>query len=106
MRGLGVRSAQARLLIGAVLGREATLSKAALLGQVIDLFDQGFSMQQLAGAVMRLPIWGGVLTPTNSPEDVARYLLKLNKGAEPTAAEVATAAQANTGPGQGNYLAT
>jgi hypothetical protein len=97
---------KALLLIGAVLGRDATLSKAALLGQVIDLFDQGFTMQQLAGAVMRLPIWGGVLTPTNSPEDVARYLLKLNKGAEPTAAEVATAAQAISGQVQGNYLAT
>ncbi|MFN5722783.1 MAG: M10 family metallopeptidase [Betaproteobacteria bacterium] len=97
---------KALLLIGAVLGRDATLSKAALLGQVIDLFDQGFTMQQLAGAVMRLPIWGGVLTPTNSPEDVARYLLKLNKGAEPTAAEVATAAQAISGQVQGTYLAT
>lgn len=97
---------QALLLIGAVLGREATLSKAALLGQVIDLFDQGFSMGQLAGAVMRLPIWAGVLTPSNSAEDIARYLLKLNKGAEPTAAEVTAAAQAISGQVQGNYLAT
>ena len=97
---------KALLLIGAVLGRDATLSKAALLGQVIDLFDQGFTIQQLAGAVMRLPIWGGVLTPSNSSEDVARYLLKLNKGTDPTAAEVATAAQAISGQVQGNYLAT
>ena len=97
---------QALLLIGAVLGREATLSKAALLGQVIDLFDQGFSMGQLAGAVMRLPIWAGVLTPTNSADDIARYLLKLNKGADPTATEVAAAAQAISAQVQGNYLAT
>jgi len=97
---------QALLLIGAVLGREATLSKAALMGQVIDLFDQGFTIQQLAGAVMRLPIWGGVLTPTNSADDIARYLLKLNKGADPSAAEVAAAAQAISGQVQGNYLAT
>ncbi len=97
---------KALLLIGAVLGREATLSKAALLGQVIDLFDQGFTMPQLAGAVMRLPIWGGVLTPTNSSEDIARYLLRVNKGAEPTAAEVATGAQAISSQVQGNFLAT
>jgi hypothetical protein len=97
---------KALLLIGAVLGRDATLSKAALLGQVIDLFDQGFTMQQLAGAVMRLPIWGGVLTATNSAEDIARHLLKINKGTDPTAAEIATAAQAISGQVQGTYLAT
>ncbi|MFN5699279.1 MAG: hypothetical protein ACK47V_01370, partial [Betaproteobacteria bacterium] len=39
-------------------------------------------------------------------DDIARYLLKLNKGADPTAAEVAAAAQAISGQAQGNYLAT
>jgi serralysin len=102
----GDNAGQALLLIGAVLGRDATLSKAALLGQVIGLFDQGFTMQQLAGAVMRLPIWGGVLTATNSAEDIARHLLKINKGTDPTAAEIATAAQAISGQVQGTYLAT
>jgi negative regulator of replication initiation len=55
---------------------------------------------------MRLPIWGGVLTATNSAEDIARHLLKINKGTDPTAAEIATAAQAISGQVQGTYLAT
>ncbi|MFZ9495061.1 MAG: M10 family metallopeptidase [Burkholderiaceae bacterium] len=96
---------KALLLIGAVLGKDLTMVKSALVGQVIDLFDQGFTTTQLAGALMRLPIWGGVLTPTNSSEDIARYLLRLNKGAEPTAGELASGVQTlNTQP-QGTLLA-
>jgi hypothetical protein len=97
---------QALLLIGAVLGKDLTMAKAALVGQVIDLFDQGFNTTQLAGALMRLPIWGGVLTPTNSSEDIARYLLRLNKGAEPTAAELAAGVQSINNQTQGSFLAT
>lgn len=97
---------QALLLIGAVLGKELTMAKAALVGQVIDLFDQGFNTTQLAGALMRLPIWGGVLTPTDSSEDIARYLLRLNKGAEPTAAELAAGVQSINNQAQGSFLAT
>jgi hypothetical protein len=47
-----------------------------------------------------------VLTATNSAEDIARHLLKINKGTDPTAAEIATAAQAISGQVQGTYLAT
>ncbi|NBT11872.1 MAG: hypothetical protein EBT24_13045, partial [Betaproteobacteria bacterium] len=75
------------------------------VGQVIDLFDQGFTTTQLAGALMRLPIWGGVLTPTNSSEDIARYLLRLNKGTEPTAADLAAGVQSINNQPQGSFLA-
>jgi hypothetical protein len=94
------------LLIGAVIGREAMLTKQALMGQVIGFLDGGFTLQQLAGAVMRLPIWGGVLTPTDSPQDIARHLLRQTSGREPTAAEVATAASAISSQPQGSYLAS
>lgn len=96
---------KALLLIGAVIGRAAMLSKAALLGQVIGLFDQGFTMEQLAGAVMRLPIWAGVLTPTDSAEDIARHLLRTTSGIEPTAADISVAAKALAAQPQGAYLA-
>jgi serralysin len=96
---------KALLLIGAVLGKELTMGKSALVGEVIDLFDQGFTITQLAGAAMRLPIWGGVLTPTNSPEDIARYLLRLNKGTEPTAADLAAGVQSINNQPQGSFLA-
>ena len=33
-------------------------TKKPLVGTAIDLFDQGFTLQQLSGAVMRLDIWG------------------------------------------------
>jgi hypothetical protein len=97
---------QALLLIGAVLGKDLAMSKATLIGQVIDLFDQGLTMMQLAGALMRLPIWGGVLTPTNSSEDIARHLLRINKGAEPTAAEVAAGALTINTQAQGTLLSS
>ncbi len=97
---------QAMLLIGAVIGREAVLTKQALMGQVIGFLDGGFTLQQLAGAVMRLPIWGGVLTPTDSPQDIARHLLRQTSGREPTAAEIATAAAAISSQPQGSYLAS
>lgn len=97
---------KAILLVSAVLGKETALTKSGLLGQVIDLFDQGFTLEQLAGAVMRLPIWGGVLTPSNSSEDIARYLLRLNKGTEPTNAEIISGARALAEQTQGSFLAS
>ena len=50
---------QTALLLGAVLPGKLAFdaSKQALLGAAIDLFDQGYSLQTLSGAVMRLPIW-------------------------------------------------
>ena len=40
------------------LGKAALASKLALTGSVLDLFDHGSTLQELSGAVMRLPIWG------------------------------------------------
>ena len=86
---------QAVLLIGAVLGKSLLPMKQEVLGSVIGLFDEGqLSMQQLAGAALRLPIWGGTLTPTNSNADIARYLLRTVTRAEPTDTAVAAAAAA------------
>ena len=75
------------------------------MGAVIGLFDQGFSMLDLSGALMRLPIWGGVLTPSNSSTDIARYLLKVVNQQTPSESQVSAAAsQIDTGV-QGTYLA-
>lgn len=97
---------QALLLIGAVLGRDLMLSKRPLMGTVIDLFDQGFNMQQLAGALMRLPIWAGVLTATDSSTDIARYLLTRVQGSEPATAELSAAARSLEVDPQGTLLAS
>ena len=45
------------------------------MGTVIDLFDQGYALQSLSGAILRLPIWD-VLTNKASPKvaDIATYL--------------------------------
>lgn len=101
---------QTQLLLGAVLGKNLLAGKPAVIGAVIDLFDQGYTMQQLAGAVMRLPIWSdltGQATPTNT--DIANYLLWRVNGATPDAAILATAvnaldAQYDIGHAQGDFL--
>lgn len=103
--GANDNAGQALMLIGAVLGRELTLEKRPLMASVIDLFDQGFSLDQLAGAVMRLPIWGGTLTATDSPTDIARYLLNRVHGVMPSQAEVAAAAAVIQFDVQGAFLA-
>ena len=102
---------QTVLLLGAVLpGRlvfDAT--KQAMLGAAIDLFDQGYSLQTLSGAVMRLPIWDiltGKATPTST--DIATYLLTNVNGAAPDTTTLANAIAAlNTETSfatQGNFL--
>lgn len=99
---------KAVLLIGAVLGKALLPLKEELMGTAISLFDQGFTMQQLAGAVQRLPIWGGVLTATNSNADIARYLLRTVQKTEPGDAAVAAAAAAlaaESPQAQGTWLA-
>lgn len=99
------------LLLGAVLPGRLVFdsSKQALLGAVIDLFDQGYSLQTLSGAVMRLPIWNvltGKATPTNT--DIATYLLTNVNGTTPNAATLANAVTSlNTETdfaSQGNFL--
>jgi hypothetical protein len=96
---------QALMLIGAVLGKDLVLSKRPLIGTVIDLFDQGYTVQQLAGALMRLPIWAGTLTATNSSSDIASYLLTRVNGKAPTATELADAVKSIDTDVQGTFLA-
>ena len=106
--GVNESGGQAVLLIGAVLGKSLLPAKAELMGQVIGLFDQGYTMQQLAGAILRLPIWAGVLTATNSSDDIARYLLKTVNKADPTADALRTASAAlaaESPQAQGTWLA-
>lgn len=99
-------SGQAVLLIGAVLGKNLLPLKPELMGTVIGLFDQGFGMNELAGALMRLPIWGGVLTPSNSSADIARYLLTVVNQQTPSDAQVMAAAVEMDAGVQGAFLAS
>lgn len=98
---------QAALLIGAVLGKAALSSKLALMGSVLDLFDHGSTLQELSGAVMRLPIWGvlansGAATASNS--QIANYLLTTVNGQAPDAATLSNAVSSlDLGP-QGDLL--
>lgn len=94
-------------LIGAVLGKNLMLAKPQLLGVVIDLFDQGYTLQQLSGAVMRLDIWG-VLAGGNGNAQIANYLLTSVNGHAPDAATLnaaVTALNSETGAAQGTFLA-
>jgi len=103
--GASDSAGSAVLLIGAVLGKDLMLSKRPLMGSVIDLFDQGYTIQQLAGALMRLPIWAGTLTATNSSTDIATYLLTRVNGKAPTAAELDAAVKSLDSEVQGTFLA-
>jgi hypothetical protein len=112
---LDVASTQAAgqtvMLLGAVLPGRLVFDKEkqALLGAAIDLFDQGYSLQTLSGAVMRLPIWD-VLTQKSAPTstDIATYLLNNVNGAAPDATTLANAVTSlNTETDfatQGNFL--
>ncbi|MBI2770815.1 MAG: VCBS repeat-containing protein [Burkholderiales bacterium] len=106
--GVAQAAGQAELLLGAVLGRVALAQKPALLGAVIGLFDQGFTLLDLSGAVMRLPIWGLLANGGNasaSNQQIASYLLTTVNGAAPDAVTLASAtASINTGV-QGDFLA-
>lgn len=80
---------QAQLLLGAVLGKNLLATKQPVLGAVIGLIDEGtYSLQVLAGALMRLDIWGilangGNATATNT--QIANYLLTTVNGTAPDA---------------------
>jgi hypothetical protein len=103
---------QTALLIGAVLPGKLVydVSKQALLGGVIGLFDQNFTLSQLSGAILRLPIWDvltGKAAPTNA--DIAGYLVNNVYGGMQTAAitnAAIAAMNAETPATQGNYLAS
>lgn len=104
-------SGQTVMLLGAVLpGRQVfDVSKQGLLGAAIGLFDQGYSLQTLAGAIMRLPIWDtltGEPKPTHA--DMAIYLLTNVNGLAPDATTLADAVAAldseTSFATQGNFL--
>ena len=101
---------ETQLLLGAVLGKDLLATKPSMSGAVIDLFDQGYTLQQLSGAVMRLPIWNvltGKVTPTNT--DIANYLLGRLNGVAPDSSTLASAvsaldAQPDITHNQGDFL--
>jgi len=104
---------QTALLIGAVLPGKLVydVSKQALLGSVISLFDQNFTLAQLSGAILRLPIWDiltGKAAPTNT--DIAGYLVNNVYGGTQTATITSAAITAmnaeTTLATQGTYLAS
>ena len=87
----------AALLIGAVLGQGALAAKKPLVGAVLDLFDQGYTLQQLSGAVMRLDIWGALANggaTSASNTQIASYLLTTVNGTSPDAATLNAAVTA------------
>lgn len=108
---LGQSAGNSVLLLGATLGNNLLLSKKPLIGTVTDLFDTGiYSTQILAGALMRLPIWGllangGAETATNT--QIANYLLTTVNKTVPDSAALAAAVAAldsEIGVAQGTFL--
>ena len=94
------------LLIGAVLGVSALRVKKDLIGTVLGLIDQGFTLPVLAGAVMRLPIWA-LLAGGNDNAATASYLLTNVNGHAPEVATLASAVDAlnhESGVSQGDFL--
>ena len=108
--GVNQAGGHTALLLGAVLGQAALAAKKPVVGSVIALFDQGFSMQVLSGAVMRLDIWGLLANggnPGATNTQIANYLLTTVNKAAPSAALLAaavTALDTETGAAQGNFL--
>jgi V8-like Glu-specific endopeptidase len=103
---------KAALLLGVVLPDRLALdaSKQQLMGTVIDLFDQGYALQSLSGAILRLPIWD-VLTNKVSPKvaDIATYIVSnVYSGlADQGAINAAVAAmETENTASQGAYLAS
>ncbi|MBK9237807.1 MAG: Ig-like domain-containing protein [Rhodoferax sp.] len=98
------------LLIGAVLGQGALAVKKELVGAVLALFDQGYSLQQLSGAVMRLDIWGALANggaASASNTQIASYLLRTVNGTAPDTATLNAAVSAldsESGEAQGTFL--
>ena len=82
-------------------------SKQSLIGAVIGLFDQGYTMQQLAGALLRLPIWDAITGVVNAGNaDVANYLLNNVSGNTIGLGAAVAAMNAESSATQGTYLAT
>ena len=105
--GVTQASGRAAVLLGAVLPGKLALdpSKQSLMGTVIGLFDAGYSLTDLAGALLRLDIWT-ILTGSNTKQSIANYLLSNVNGVAPDAATLAFGVSVLTGePVQGTWLA-
>ena len=102
---------QAVLLLGTVLPGQLVFdtSKQKLIGNIIDLFDQGYNLDQLAGAVLRLPIWNDLTQKINpTTDDITTYLMK-NINPNINSIELASGIrqmQAENTQSQGNFLAS
>ncbi len=100
---------QVALLIGAVLGGGSLSSKQELIGVGLTLLDQGNTLRDLAGAVMRLPaeVWGSVAAngaQSATAAQIATYLLSTVNGAAPDEGTLnAAVGLLNNGP-QGEFL--
>ena len=118
--GVTQSGGQTALLLGAVLPGKLALdaSKQALVGSVVGLFDQGFTLSILAGALLRLDIWSiltgqsvgttAPYTPRTLAENtaIANYLLTNVNGVAPDANTLQTAATAlHNETSQGAWLA-
>lgn len=97
---------QAALLIGAVLGGALMREKSELMGAVVGFFDQGFSLPDLAGALMRLEEIWPLLAGSSQPADIASYLHLRVHGTPPTPEQLAQGVAALQNGPQGGYLAT
>ena len=98
---------QTALLLGAVLGPGSLTTKKPLVGAVLDLFDQGYTLEQLCGAVMRLPIWGALANGGQadaSSTQIATYLLTTVNGSAPDAVALASAVSSLANDPQGTLL--
>jgi uncharacterized delta-60 repeat protein len=107
--GVAQSGGEAVLLVGAVLPGLLGLdsSKQQLIGAVMALMDAGYSMRDLSGAALRLPIWDvltGQSMPTNAA--IATYLLTNVLGHSPDSTALAAAINAlDTESFQGDWLA-
>lgn len=82
--GMDQAGGEAALVLGAVLGGSLMRAKQSVIGIAISYFDQGVTVQQLAGALMRLPIWDALTGRAQaSNSDIAGYLLATALGRAP-----------------------
>jgi hypothetical protein len=90
--GVTQHAGESVLLLGAVLGKQA-LTKS-LVGEGINLFDSGYTMQQLSTLIMGLDIWGGLANSghtTASNTQIANYLLTTVNGYSPDSTTLSNA---------------
>jgi hypothetical protein len=114
--GINQVAGKTALLLGAVLPGKLALDsgKQALLGSVIGLFDLGYSMPALSGALLRLDIWS-ILTGQSIPaagrtvaQDsvIVNYLMSNVNGIAPDASTLkANADVMHNEASQGTWLA-